>query len=102
MELFLLFLFLLPQELVFANIVLKVCLVIFELFGTVNERLMTPLLLFFQLLDLLIHRVIGKFCKEHFFFLVDELIDILGALFSWELDATPSDVHCLMNMVLLL
>lgn len=63
---------------------------------------MAPLLLFFQLLDLLIHSVIGKFGKEHFFFLVDELIDILGALFSWELDATPCDVHCLMNMILLL
>ena len=102
MELFLLLFFFLSQKLVFADIVLKVCLIVFELFCTINERLMAPLLLFFQLLDLLIHSVIGKFGKEHFFFLVDELIDILGALFSWELDATPCDVHCLMNMILLL
>ena len=44
--LFLLF-FLFSKSLVFSNVVLQVCLVVFELLRAIDERLMSPLLLFF-------------------------------------------------------
>ena len=63
---------------------------------------MASLLLFFKLSDLLIYRVVSEFGEEHFFLLVDEFIDVLSALFFWELDSAPSDMHGFMNMILLL
>lgn len=47
LKLLLLFFFLLSERLVFSNVVLQVCLVVFELFRAIDERLMSPLLLFF-------------------------------------------------------
>ena len=49
LKLLLLFFFLLSERLVFSNVVLQVCLVVFELLGAIDERLMSPLLLFFQI-----------------------------------------------------
>ena len=63
---------------------------------------MASLLLLFKLSDFLIYRVIRELSEEHFFLLVDELIDILSALFFWELDSAPRDMHGFMNMILLL
>ena len=98
--LFLLFL-LFAERLVFANIVLQVHLVIFKLLGTINERLLASLLLFFQFSDLLIHRVVGELSQEHLFLLIDELVDILGSLLLRELHTAPGDMHGLMDVILL-
>ena len=59
LKLLLLLFFLFAERLVFSNVVLQVCLVVFELLRTVDERLMTPLLLFLQVPDLLVHRVVS-------------------------------------------
>lgn len=101
LQLLLLVFFFLTKGLVFANVVLQVSLVVLELLGTVDERLMAALLLFFKLFDLLIHRVICQFSQEHLFLLIDELVDILRPLFSWELHSAPSNVHSFMDMILL-
>ena len=101
LKLFLLFFFLLSERLVFSNVVLQVCLVVFELLRAIDERLMSPLLLFFQICDLLVHRVVGKFSQEHLFLLIDELIHILGTLLARELHSAPGDMHGLVDVILL-
>ena len=63
---------------------------------------MAALLLFLKLRDLLVHGVISEFSQEHLFLLIDELIDILGALLFWELHAASCNMHGLMNVILLL
>ena len=101
LQLFLVF-FLFTEGLVFADVMLQVGLVVLELLRTVDEGLVAALLLFFQLLNLLIHSVISEFGQEHLFLLIDELVHILGTLLSWELHSAPCNVHGLMDMVLLL
>ena len=63
---------------------------------------MAPLLLLFELLNLLIDRVVGELGEEHFFLLVNELVHVLSALFFWELYSAPGNVHGFVDMVLLL
>ena len=92
---------LLSKSSILANVVLQICLVISKLFGTIDERLFSAFLFFFKLSDFLIDRVISELSKEHFLLLVDELVDILSTLLFGELDTTSSDVHSLMNEVLL-
>ena len=101
LKLLLLLFFLFAERLVFPNVVLQVCLVVFELLRTVDERLMTPLLLFLQVPDLLVHRVVCKFSQEHLFLLIDELVHILGALLARELHSAPRDMHGFMDVILL-
>ena len=80
---------------------LQVSLVVIKLFGAIDEGLVAALLFLFKLLDLLINCVIGKFGQEHFFLLIDEFVDILCALLPRELHPTPSNVHGLVNVILL-
>ena len=101
LQLLLLVFFLLPKRLVFPDVVLQVRLVILELLGAIYEGLMASLLLFFQLLDLLVHRVVREFSEEHFFLLVDELVHILGSLLAWELHSASGDMHGFVDMILL-
>ena len=101
LKLLLLFFFLLSERLVFSNVVLQVCLVVFKLLGAIDERLMSPLLLFLQICDLLVHRVVGKFSQEHLFLLIDELVHILGTLLARELHSAPGDMHGLVDVILL-
>ena len=85
-----------------ADIVLKVRLIVLEFFLRVNERLISALLLLFQVMDLLLYCVVSELCQEHFFFLVNKLVDVLDALLLGELDSTTGDVHGFVNSVLLL
>ena len=102
LQMLLLFFFLFTEGLVFAYIVLQVGLVVLELLCTINKGLVAALLLFFKLCNLLVHGVVGEFGEEHLFLLIDELVDILSTLLSWELHSTPGNVHCLVDMILLL
>ena len=95
-------LLLLTKRLVFSNVVLQVSLVIFKLLSAIDERLVTSVLLFLQFIDLLIHRVVSQFSKEHLFLLVDELVHILGSLLLGELHTAPRDMHGFMDVILLL
>lgn len=100
---FLLLLFtLLPQRLVLRNVVMQVLLVVFKLQGAVFERLISTLLLLFELFDLLLDRVVGELCQEHLLLLLDELVGVLGTLLTGELDPAARNVHRPVNMVLLL
>ena len=102
LKLLLLFLSLLTESLILGDVMMQVLLIILKLESTVLERLVSAFLLFFELFDLLLDRVVGKLGQEHLFLLFDELIGILSALLSWELHSAPGNVHRPVNVILLL
>ena len=63
---------------------------------------MSALLPLLELLDLLLHCVVGELGEEHFLLLIHELVNVLSALLLWELYTAAGDVHGLMDLVLLL
>lgn len=62
---------------------------------------MSALLSLLKLFDLLVDSVVGELSKKHFFLLSDELVNVLSTLLLWKLDTAASDVHGLMDVVLL-
>ena len=80
---------------------LQVSFVIFKLLSAIDERLVTSVLLFLQLIYLLIHRIVSQFSQEHLFLLVDELVHILGSLLLGELYTAPRNMHGFMDVILL-
>jgi len=81
---------------------MQVHLIVFKLLRTINERLVSSGLLLLQFFDFLLDGVVCELGQEHLLLLVDELVGVLGALLFRELHATPSDVHSLVDKVLLL
>ena len=81
---------------------MQVSFVTVELFGRVNERLVAALLFVLQLLDFLLHCVVGQLCQEHFLLLVNELVCILSPVLFGELHTTASNVHGFVDVVDLL
>ena len=80
---------------------LQVSFVIFKLLSAIDERLVTSVLLFLQLIYLLIHRIVSQFSQEHLFLLVDKLVHILGSLLLGELYTAPRNMHGFMDVILL-
>lgn len=102
LQLLLLLLLQLTRLFVLADVLLKVQLVVLELFLGVKQGLVSPLLPLLELFDFLLDCVVGELSQEHFFLLVDKLVRVLRSLLLRELDAAASDVHRFVNLFLLL
>ena len=96
-----LFLFL-AEGFILTDVVLEVHTIVVELLLAIDQRLLTTLLLFFELFDFLLYSVICQLGQEHFLLLLDKFIGILGTILLRELDTAASDVHGLVNVTLLL
>ena len=68
-------------------------MIILKLISGGVQSFFAPCLLVVQLFNLVLNCVVSELSKEHLLLLVNELVDVLGALLAGELDAGLGNVH---------
>ena len=89
--------FLLSHAIVSLDEVHQVAIVLTKLSLTLLQCAVSSLELDLQLFYLFIDSIAGKLSKEHLFFLIDELIDVLSSLLFGELYTGASNMHGLID-----